>query len=1272
MAPDSKPLFADQPLAISVSPQLIHDHLYTKEPPRPALGGAGTFVATEHGVIAVDGERIVCFEPDPASQSGWNVSTHRPRKPSAAASDAYAIVEIRAFTVHGGKDGGSAGATVLNVLCLYRARGWTEADGGGFAVAWIARQEGGDWYDVSLTAAAASLTSQVGQIEVVDAGAGNGVFVYGTTPNLLGADNAQFFLINLVDWENVPTSAWDQLVQTDAATLGVPAGQVANYAFMTIGSRNAPRRMALSWWTAEAAAIRLAADLDTASLDRTAASIAGLTASDFAVIGFPAGIDTVTPIQGDPIRFHALLGDMAGGLWRFGLEPNGGGMMLYQLNVVPAASSAAAVASGGVPASVSDVSVTRANGRTALFARSGETLWLLRDIDATVSEPFVPWRSLGNRIVAAAAPARETQTLEVFYADANASLKNQVFHLSRDGANSAWSTKRLATIKPYDPATETHDPPPEVSCIAIDVSVTHANRAVAAGSILTVESDQWVALIIGGLSYWVGPGRPSAPIPTDEGGRACIRHEATSLQFPRLTITAVKDGHAPVRCVCQGDVTDTGDQSASSVANRLSGSDPKHPTDAHALRTGGANKSKALVPDDASGGEHVAHMLNHTGAWLRKHPPGATLGATPLPTRCWHIRVEPDRPVACREIDPAEADTTGLGSVLGDLGDALQWAKHAALEVKDWTVTVTDDVIHVVLNDIRYVARTIREAGDIVDTILCSIQKAVADVEAFIKEVVAFLRMLFGWEDIVKTHKALKHMFRWGMQYPLARIDEIKDFSRNELGKLGKEVAGHIEKAKSHFGQEQHRSTTPNGHVNALASKSKVPFKGQYLAGTDYHRHLQHHRARCTYTRHLTNGHMGQTGLMGTAGLGRIDPSNLESAVRTHWAGARGRHPSSTETGTSVPPHVEALKKSFEEIGIDNIFDTAIVKLLDIVEALIVDSFKGAVHVADALLDLISDAIESVMKLIDPGPGQFNPIHIPVISYVYKKYTGDDMTILDVLCLILAVPVTILYKIVREIKVVAAAPEGVERPQNMTEVWDLFLRMFALLMKDGIPTPELDFAAWNKEEAAFFLNEGMPMIAGVLGLIGGVIGIEADTGAIVTNFLAAYKIPTVQSAMTGWLTWLFSGLSGLYTMPLSTWMDFDRKGAGDITQTIYWCVQFLPLMSDFIAMLPVECKLMREAYLWGPVLEGGFGEIILGAAIAYVVTNCLDDETGSTAWDYVNAILSSVPRPFRSMMLLVQNGDVIALAAVTPIILGGDALALLGGTATQIGSAIEG
>ncbi len=61
-------------------------------------------------------------------------------------------------------------------------------------------------------------------------------------------------------------------------------------------------------------------------------------------------------------------------------------------------------------------------------------------------------------------------------------------------------------------------------------------------------------------------------------------------------------------------------------------------------------------------------------------------------------------------------------------------------------------------------------------------------------------------------------------------------------------------------------------------------------------------------------------------------------------------------------------------------------------------------NIAEISLDLLEMFIEDVFSILDAK------ITIPVISSVYKKTTGNDHTILDAFCLVVAVPTTIVFK----------------------------------------------------------------------------------------------------------------------------------------------------------------------------------------------------------------------------------------------------------------------
>ncbi|MBD2565997.1 MULTISPECIES: hypothetical protein [Nostoc] len=84
-------------------------------------------------------------------------------------------------------------------------------------------------------------------------------------------------------------------------------------------------------------------------------------------------------------------------------------------------------------------------------------------------------------------------------------------------------------------------------------------------------------------------------------------------------------------------------------------------------------------------------------------------------------------------------------------------------------------------------------------------------------------------------------------------------------------------------------------------------------------------------------------------------------------------------------------------------------KIGDLLEYLVLTLLELGIAVAQEIIDLIFEilevAIRSVEKILNTS------IDIPFFSYLYKKVAGDDLSINDLICLLIAIPMTVLYKI---------------------------------------------------------------------------------------------------------------------------------------------------------------------------------------------------------------------------------------------------------------------
>jgi hypothetical protein len=68
---------------------------------------------------------------------------------------------------------------------------------------------------------------------------------------------------------------------------------------------------------------------------------------------------------------------------------------------------------------------------------------------------------------------------------------------------------------------------------------------------------------------------------------------------------------------------------------------------------------------------------------------------------------------------------------------------------------------------------------------------------------------------------------------------------------------------------------------------------------------------------------------------------------------------------------------------------------------------KTAGNIMNAAIDLVLAVVDGMWTIFE------TPLNIPVLSPLYHQITNNDLTLLDVVCLILAIPATLTYKLIK-------------------------------------------------------------------------------------------------------------------------------------------------------------------------------------------------------------------------------------------------------------------
>jgi hypothetical protein len=66
--------------------------------------------------------------------------------------------------------------------------------------------------------------------------------------------------------------------------------------------------------------------------------------------------------------------------------------------------------------------------------------------------------------------------------------------------------------------------------------------------------------------------------------------------------------------------------------------------------------------------------------------------------------------------------------------------------------------------------------------------------------------------------------------------------------------------------------------------------------------------------------------------------------------------------------------------------------------------FETAKNIVVKTLGIVKNLTNVVIKELN------KPISIPIVSSLYKSIAGDELSIMDVMCLVAAVPTTLVYK----------------------------------------------------------------------------------------------------------------------------------------------------------------------------------------------------------------------------------------------------------------------
>ena len=305
-----------------------------------------------------------------------------------------------------------------------------------------------------------------------------------------------------------------------------------------------------------------------------------------------------------------------------------------------------------------------------------------------------------------------------------------------------------------------------------------------------------------------------------------------------------------------------------------------------------------------------------------------------------------------------------LGAIESKAGHLYKWMKSEANKLEQLVIQIGTDGLDCLMtiagNIYHFVVKCMNDIANAIHTALNAIATAFEDV-------IKWIGSIFGWNDIIRTHNVLYSFFKNYVTYCITNIDGVKaqlNYAASETVKAIDTWAG------------LPADTFPTDSYSSQ-SASNPPSKGQSQPSSNWgHHHLKNNASGSDYS----------------------DDTQIGSLLDDFFN-------SVTKEFSIISNAADQIKEILSDVGTMSLGDL-LKKLVAVIADLLIES---AVNLTDTLLTAAEDIIGDIVTETFT-----KEVHIPVLSTVYKTFVGKELNLLDVACLLMAIPLNIIYKIVND------------------------------------------------------------------------------------------------------------------------------------------------------------------------------------------------------------------------------------------------------------------
>ncbi len=376
----------------------------------------------------------------------------------------------------------------------------------------------------------------------------------------------------------------------------------------------------------------------------------------------------------------------------------------------------------------------------------------------------------------------------------------------------------------------------------------------------------------------------------------------------------------------------------------------------------------------------------------------------------------------------AVAAPTGFAdAILVDFGDLARWLKSKVEAVIHFVEDVAQGVYHFVAQIAGKVYRAVIHAAE---QVVAAVEWVYNKIKVGLEDLVKFLSFLFSWSDILVTHRVMKNFLDGFAGYAIGEIGTV----RTQL----KTVMITIEDKIDAWAGIPPIQDTANG----TTKRHPAP------EGT--------HGAPAHHGMHHLRGNMHRAQVSGSL------PSHGDDLLQDLIA--------------LVEKELDDITGAIQQFRTEVVDQLGTLSTREIMKRAVAIFVDTLLQMTEDLLDAFLAALENL--LTDIPDLLKKPIEIPILSALYQDLAGEPLTLLDLICLVISIPATIVYKIASGGK---SAPFPADAPYTQgllsAATFPEFLRVLQPAATDGLG------ASPNNGMKAFSFVTGITAFFGTIGMI---------------------------------------------------------------------------------------------------------------------------------------------------------------------------------------------